>query len=218
MVMAQLMGAYMFVTDFLWDIHKIHNTAFLLAHRVIVNFTFHRENVLTHRLTENGKKKPNVCLHRNFAFFVNTSFITFCCVFNILYFNASFFLCLCWLFSCQCFVQSSKQQSQQPTYRSARSMTAFQWFLLWLFMVHPQQFTSHFPHFLCTSCIQAFQPFLIVFISIFSCRFVVYHHCFLSLIFFPCSVLGKSLYFPCFFFFFCHMLFICRTEHEPWLC
>lgn len=66
----------MFVTDFLWDIHKIHNTAFLLAHRVIVNFTFHRENVLTHRLTENGKKKPNVCLHRNFAFFVNTSFIT----------------------------------------------------------------------------------------------------------------------------------------------
>lgn len=68
MVMAQLMGAYMFVTDFLWDIHKIHNTACLLAHRVIVNFTFHRENVLTHRLTENGKKKPNVCLHRNFAF------------------------------------------------------------------------------------------------------------------------------------------------------
>lgn len=64
MVMAQLMGAYMFVwmkvTDFLWDIHKIHYTVCLLARRVIVNFTFHRENLLTHRLTENGNKKPNV--------------------------------------------------------------------------------------------------------------------------------------------------------------
>lgn len=149
--------------------------------------------------------------------FCNTSFITFCCVFNILYFNASFFVPLLIVFL-PVFVHSSKQQSQQPTYRSARSMTAFQWFLLWLFMVHPQKFTSHFPHFLCTSCVQAFQPFLIVFISFFNCRFIVYHHCFISLIFFPCTVLGKSLYFPCFFSFFCHMLFICRTEHEPWLC
>lgn len=84
MVMAQLMGAYMFVwmkvTDFLWDIHKIHYTVCLLARRVIVNFTFHRENWLTHRLTENGNKKPNVCLHRNFAFLLilSVAFLTFC--------------------------------------------------------------------------------------------------------------------------------------------